>query len=51
MELSPTRGAYFEKIAFFASDLILDEIWREIESKRGAKNDSKNQLKNQCFFD
>ena len=34
IELSPTRGAYFEKITFFVSESIFDETWRENETQK-----------------
>ena len=49
MELSPTRGAYFEKITSFVSDSILNEIWSQNESKRGAKMSSKINQKINVF--
>ena len=50
MELSPTRGAYFEKITFFASESIWDEIWRENDSKRGANMIPKINKKVNAFL-
>ena len=34
MELSPARGAHFQKMSVLVSEAILDEFWMENEPKK-----------------